>query len=158
MANIAVRKENGDKRNLPALAREWDPFRVMRELMHWDPITTMMPEWREQQMFEPAFDVKENKDAFEFKADLPGMNEKDVDVKLTENRLTISGKREQEKTDKSDTYYCYERLYGTFTRAFTLPDGVDADKISAEMKNGVLTLKLPKRPEKQPKKINVKAT
>jgi HSP20 family protein len=156
MANIAVQKENGGKPVPAAPAREWDPFRVMRELMRWDPFTEMTPIAGEA-AFAPAFDVKETKDAFVFKADLPGIQEKDLEVKLTQNRLSISGKREQEKSEKGETFYTYERSYGSFARAFTLPEGVDGDNIKAELKEGVLTLTLPKRPELQPKKIAVKS-
>jgi HSP20 family protein len=111
----------------------------------------------ELQAFAPDFDVKETKDGFVFKADLPGVKESDLEVRLTQNRLTIAGKRESEKTDKGDTFYTYERSSGAFSRTFTLPDGVDADKIKAELKNGVLTVELPKPPELQPKKIAVKS-
>lgn len=90
-----------------------------------------------------------------FRADVPGAEDSDLDVKLTQNRLSISGKRESEKSEKGDTFYTNERSYGSFTRSFTLPEGVDADKIRAELKEGVLTLSIPKRPEVQPKKIAV---
>ncbi len=160
MADIAVNKESAVKPAPTAIAREaWEPFRMLRELMRWDPFAEMTPTLAgESGTFVPAFDIKETKDAFLFKADLPGIKESDVDVKLTQNRLTVSGKREAEKTDKGDTYYSYERSYGSFTRAFTLPDGVDAEKIKAELKNGVLTLELPKMPEHQPKTIAVKSS
>jgi HSP20 family protein len=157
MANIAVQKENGGKPVPAAPAREWDPFRMMRELMRWDPFSEMTPIAGEE-AFAPAFEVKETKEAFVFKADLPGIQEKDLEVKLTQNRLSVSGKREQEKSEKGDTYYTYERTYGSFARAFTLPEGVDGENIKAELKEGVLTLTLPKRPELQPKKIAVKSS
>lgn len=156
MANIAVQKENGGKPVPAAPPREWDPFRVMREMMRWDPFTEILPAGS-QPAFAPAFEVKETKEGFVFKADLPGVQEKDLEVKLTRNRLSVSGKREQEKSEQNDTYYTYERSYGSFTRAFTLPEGVDADNVKAELKEGVLTLTVPKRPEHQPKKIAVKA-
>ena len=156
MANIAVQKENGGKPVPAAPTRELDPFRVMRELMRWDPFSEMTPIVSEA-AFAPAFEVKETKDAFVFKADMPGIQEKDLEVKLTQNRLSISGKREQEKSEKGETFYTYERSYGSFARAFTLPEGVDGENIKAELKEGVLTLTLPKRPELQPKKIAVKA-
>jgi HSP20 family protein len=105
--------------------------------------------------FAPAFEVKETDNAYVFKADLPGVNEKDLEVTLTGDRLTISGKRETEEQKKGETYYVYERNYGAFTRTFTLPDGVDAMHIAADAKDGVLTVMLPKAPEAQPKKIAV---
>lgn len=159
MANVAIQKDNGDKPT-PALAREWDPFRTFRELLRWDPFASMAPTgWSaEPAVFAPDFDVRESKDAFVFKADLPGVKESDLEVRLTHNRLTIAGKRESERTDKGDTFYAYERSSGSFSRAFTLPEGVDPDKIKAELKNGVLTVELPKPPELQPKKIAVKSS
>lgn len=158
MANIAITKENGGTTTAPA-PREWDPFRTMRELMRWDPFSGAWPSWpaEAQDVWGVAFDVKETQDAFVFKADVPGMDIKDIEVKLQNNRLSISGKREQEKTDKGDTYYTYERSYGSFARSFTLPEGIDVDKISADLKDGVLTLRLPKKPEAKPKQISVKS-
>ncbi|TAK32843.1 MAG: Hsp20 family protein, partial [Myxococcaceae bacterium] len=83
--------------------------------------------------------------------------EKDLEISMTGNRLTVSGHREAEKRDESDRYYLYERSYGSFMRSFTLPDGVDTNKITAELKNGVLQMLVPRRPEAQPQKIAVKA-
>lgn len=105
--------------------------------------------------FLPNFEVKDSKEGFVFRADLPGVAEKDLQVQLTDNRLSISGKREAEKTEQNETYYASERSYGSFTRTFTLPEGVDTDKAHAELKNGVLTIALPRRPEAQPRKVNV---
>src|ERR1043165_6139924 len=113
MANIAVQKTNGDK-PIPATPHGWEPFRTLRDLFRWDPFAEMVPSgWSgEGAGFAPDFEVKETKDAFVFKADVPGMKESDLDVRLTQNRLTIASKRESEKTDKGDTYYTYERSYG----------------------------------------------
>lgn len=157
MADVQVHKDDGGKKSVPALAREWEPFRAMRQLLRWDPFAEMVPTSIFEQPFSAAFDVKETKDAFIFKADLPGVEEKDVDVKITKNRLSISGKREEEKSEKGDTYYTYERSYGSFSRSFTLPEGTDPDAIKAELKSGVLAVTIPKKPEAQPKKIAVKA-
>jgi HSP20 family protein len=161
MANVEVQRGNGGPAQAPVrqLAREWDPFRAMRELLRFEPFFEG-PSFRalENVAFSPDFEVKETKDGFEFRADLPGVKEADVDVRLTQNRLSISGKRESEKTEKGDTFYATERSYGSFTRAFTLPEGVDAERIRAELKEGVLTLVIPKKPEAQPKKIDVKST
>jgi HSP20 family protein len=108
-------------------------------------------------LFSPDFDVKETKEAFVFTADLPGLDPKDVDVKLTDNRLTISGKREQEKEERGETSYRRERSYGEFSRAFTLPAGIDADSIKAELKNGVLSVAINKKAEAKAKQVAVKA-
>jgi HSP20 family protein len=161
MANITVRKENGGALATTRPA-EWDPLRVAREVLRWDPFREMTPFFglplEQMASFAPAFEVKETKEGYLFKADVPGVKESDLDIQYTGNRLTISGKREQDREEKSDTYYTYERSYGTFTRAFTLPEGVDADHIHAEMKEGVLNLVVPKKPEAQPKKISLKPT
>ena len=158
MANLSVQRSNGDK---PATttAREWEPFRLFRELLGWDPFAEIAPRFSaEASAFTPAFEIKESKDSFIFRADLPGVKESDLDVRLTQNRLSISGRRDSEKSDKGDTYYTYERSFGSFTRTFTLPEGVDTNRIKADLKDGVLTVELPKRPELQPKKVEVKST
>jgi HSP20 family protein len=149
----------------PAAGRtqQWDPFETMRRWLAWDPFQEMTPRpWRggeERGMgFVPSFDVRETKDAYVFKADLPGFREGDVDVNMTGNRLTISGKREVEHVEDTDTYYCSERSYGAFTRSFTLPEGVNADHAQANLKEGVLTINIPKTPEAQPKRIQVGGT
>jgi HSP20 family protein len=153
MADLPVRRGEGQ-----VSRRGFDPFERMRELMRFDPIEEMgrMLGGREQAWgFVPAFEVKETKDAYVFKADLPGVQEKDLDITLTGDRLTISGKRESEKEEGSDRFYAYERSFGSFSRSFTLPEGVDTEHCDAEMKDGVLALRLPKLPEVQPKRIPV---
>lgn len=156
MANIDVRKNEPQDPAL-ARAREWDPGRIMRSLLSWDPFREMAPFSLEQPMagFAPAFEVKETKDGYLFKADLPGVKQQDIEVSYTGNRLTVSGKRDAEKQEKTDTYYTYERSYGMFTRAFTMPEGVDATRIHADLRDGVLTIDVPKKAEAQPKKIAV---
>jgi HSP20 family protein len=131
-----------------------------RDLLRWDPFREMAPSYAnfaaELPAFAPAFEVKETKDGYLFKADVPGVLDKDLEITRTGNRLTISGRRETEKEEKQDTYYACERSYGSFTRAFTLPEGIDGDHIRADLANGVLTLLVPKTPEAQPQKIAVK--
>ena len=146
-----VKKDNGQELT-------WDPFRAMRELMQWDPfrqIAPMLPRALATREWMPAFEVRENKDSYVFKADLPGIKKDDIAISLTGNRLTISGKREHEKETKEDTFYTYEREYGSFTRAFTLPEGIDTEHVKSELKDGVLTLVVPKKPEAQAKKIPI---
>jgi HSP20 family protein len=131
----------------------------MKELMTWDPFQAMaqLPTIIEgQSTFAPAFDVKETPESFVFSADVPGLKEQDLDVSVTGNRLSVSGKREAEKEEKTDTYYTYERNYGSFSRTFTLPEDVNSEQARADLKDGVLTLVLPKKPEAQAKKIAVK--
>ncbi len=155
MANIQVQKEV--TRPAPPVARGWDPFRTMSELLRWDPFAELVPPVAKEMWFEPAFEVKETPNAYVFKADLPGIKNEDLDVKLAGNRLTVNGKREAEKREKTDTYYTYERSYGSFVRSFTLPEGIDGDKIAADLKDGVLTVTLPKKPEVVPRQVEVKS-
>jgi len=140
----------------------WDPFQTMQELLNLEPFQQMLPElWRGQERmrtFVPAFDVWETQDAYVFKADVPGFREQDLDINITGNRLTLSGKREAEQIQQSDTCYCSERSHGSFTRAFTLPEGINADQIRAELKDGILNVSVPKTPQAQPKRIAVQGT
>ncbi len=159
MSNITVRN-NGNKPSLAANIAEprWEPFRLMRDMMGWDPFGEMTPFTAQAPAgFMPTFEVKETKDGYSFKADVPGVKESDLEVTVTGNRLTVSGKREAEKQEQSDTYYTYERSYGSFTRAFTLPDGVDLGSVRADLGDGVLMLTIKKSPETQPKKIAVQS-
>ena len=156
MASIQV-KQNGPQMSLATpVAPVWDPSRWISRMMGFDPFREMMPLVSEQRlMFEPDFEVKETKDSYMFKADLPGVKMSDIDVSVTENRIQVSGKREMEKEEKGDTFYMCERSYGAFTRAFTLPDGVEASKIQADLRDGVLTIVAQKKPESVPKKIPI---
>lgn len=155
--NIVHRPANT---NAPSNAMSpFDPFRTMRELMRFDPFAEMSTMNVGQSLqFNPDFEVKETREGYQFRADLPGIKEKDLEISMTGNRLSVSGHREAEKRDESDRYYLYERSYGSFTRSFTLPDGIDSTKIAAELKDGVLTLMVPRRPETQPRKITVRSS
>ena len=108
----------------------------------------------------PAVDVSETDKAYEISAELAGMDEKNIDLKIANGVLTIRGEKQDEKEEKKKDYYMRERSYGTFERTFEVPEGVDTDKIEATFKKGVLTVTLPKKAEAQKpaKKIEVKAT
>jgi len=107
----------------------------------------------------PAVDITETDKAYEITAELPGMDEKNVEVKLANGVLTIKGEKQDEKEEKKKDYYMRERSFGSFERTFQAPDGVDTDRIEASFKKGVLTVTLPKSAEAQKaeKKIAVKA-
>jgi len=107
----------------------------------------------------PAVDVVESEKAYEITADLPGMDEKNIEVKITDGVMTIKGEKQEEKEEKKKDYYLQERGFGSFQRSFELPDTVDPDKIEASFKKGVLTVTIPKKAEAQKpaKKIEVKA-
>jgi HSP20 family protein len=106
----------------------------------------------------PAIDVVEKEKAYELTAELPGMDDKNIEVAVSDNRLTIKGEKKEEKEEKEKNYYLSERRYGSFQRSFDLPAGVEADKIDAKFSKGVLTITLPKSAEAQKKqrKIAVK--
>jgi len=133
-------------------------MRMMRELLNWDPFAEMMPALssRDLQVFNPSFEVKETKDHYVFRADLPGVREEDLEITLTGSRLSVSGKREAEQRKEDERYYAYERSYGSFTRSFTLPEGIDTNAVDAELKHGVLTIRVAKMPEHQPKRISLR--
>jgi len=104
----------------------------------------------------PAVDVFEDTEGVTFKFDLPEIDGKDVDVRLEDGVLTVRGERKLEREEKREGYHRIERAYGTFARSFTLPATLDSEKATAESKNGVLRIFVPKRAEAKPKSINVK--
>ena len=107
----------------------------------------------------PAVDIVEKDNAYEVTAELPGMDEKNIDVKIANGCLTIKGEKQEEKEEKKKDYYLQERHFGSFERRFQIPEGVDASKIEANFAKGVLTVTLPKTAEakKAEQKITVKA-
>ncbi len=107
----------------------------------------------------PAVDFTDTDKAYEVTAELPGIDEKNIEVKVANGVLTIKGEKQEDKEEKKKDYYLRERHFGSFERSLQVPDSVDADKIEASFKKGVLTVTLPKKPEAQkaPKKIDVKA-
>jgi HSP20 family protein len=127
------------------------PFRLFERAPLW---------LRETELAVPAVDIVEKEGAYEVTAELPGMDEQDIEVKLANGGLTIKGEKQEEKEQKRKDYHLHERTFGSFERYFTVPDGVDRDKIEASFKKGVLTVTLPKKPEaiKPEKKIEVKAS
>jgi HSP20 family protein len=135
---------------------EWDPFRAMREMLRWDPFREMAPAVKFRELeWNPSFDVTEDKDGYTFKADVPGVNKEELEITTIGNRLQISGKRDNEVENKTDTVYTYERKWGSFVRSFTLPEGADLQHAKSDLKDGVLTVVIPKFAELQPKKIPI---
>jgi HSP20 family protein len=108
--------------------------------------------------FVPAVNTREADDAYYIEVDLPGVKKEEISIDVNDNVLTISGERKVEEERKDEEFYRVESFYGKFERSFTLPEDVDADKIEAEAKDGVLTVKIPKAQvvEKAPKKIEIK--
>jgi HSP20 family protein len=106
----------------------------------------------------PSVDIYETENELVLKADLPDMNEKDLDVRVENNMLTIRGERKFEQKVKEENYLRIERTYGSFSRSFSLPNTVSAESIKAEYKNGVLTVEMPKRAESKPKQVKINLT
>lgn len=105
--------------------------------------------------FVPAVDVYEDEHAIQLKMEVPGIDEKDIDIQLENNVLTVRGERKLEKETKEENYHRVERRYGSFSRTFTLPNTVNSEDVKADYDKGVLNIKLPKRAEAKPKQIKV---
>jgi len=105
--------------------------------------------------FAPAVDVYEDEHSVTLKIEVPGIEEKDIDVRIENNTLTVHGERKIEKEEKEENYRRVERQYGSFTRTFNLPTTVDSEKVSANYDKGVLKIALPKKAEAKPKQIKV---
>lgn len=140
----------------------WRPFREIERMRRemdriWDTFFERRPA-RVEEFGEwlPTLDVSETKDEYVVKAELPGIDPKDIDISLTNDLLTIKGEKKQEKEEKEENYHLIERSYGAFTRSVRLPGQVQSDKISANFKNGVLKVALPKTEEAKKKEIKIK--
>ena len=137
----------------------WDPFREMTSLQSQvNRLADSLWSGR-QESWVPAVDVFDTQDAVVIKAELPGMKVDDIQIEVDDNVLTLKGERIFEEKVDDERYYRVERRYGSFKRAFRLPEGVDADKIEAAFDKGVLTIRLPKTAEAQKaeKKIEIKS-
>jgi len=145
-------------------AFEVDPFHLMRDMLRWHALDAAVDAFdqttagrnAQRQTYAPNVDIKETPNEFIIEADLPGFAEQDLDLSVTGNQLTLTGKRNFEEKKENEQYVSFERSYGSFTRSFSLPDHVDSDKIMAALKDGVLTLHVPKRPELKARKIELK--
>ncbi len=139
----------------------WDPFHEFSTLQ--DRMNRLFREsqtdGREEALtttsFAPPVDVYEDEQNIVLKIEVPGIDEKDVDVRIENNTLTVHGERKLEKEEKEENYRRVERQYGSFTRTFTLPQTVDAEKVSAHYDRGVLKVNLSKKAEAKPKQIKV---
>ena len=113
--------------------------------------------WEEDSVvWAPRMDVKETKNAFEIKADLPGMKKEDIKISIEDGVLTIKGERRYEEEQKDEDRYYMERAFGTFSRSFTLPTKVNEKDIKATYKDGVLSITLPKAEDAKPKEIEIR--
>ena len=138
----------------------WNPFRELSAMQNamdrmfddvWRGEWPLSARWAG--MESPALDIQENDNAYTVVAPLPGINPDQINVRLQNGVLTISGEIESPKVDENSKIVVQERYYGKFSRSVTLPQSVDSDKVEATYENGVLTLNLPKVPEAQPSRI-----
>jgi len=143
----------------------WEPFRNVNSLQEqfsrlFDTSFPGRSSESDLTTWAPAVDIQETENELVLKADLPGIEEKDIDVHIENNTLTIRGERKFEKQVNEDNYLRVERSYGSFSRSFSLPNTINTEAINAEYKNGVLTVQMPKRAESKPKqvKVNVEAS
>src|SRR5579864_5475897 len=141
----------------------WEPFREFSTLQ--DRMNRLFRESYEGQdqslttsSFAPAVDVYEDEHNVALKIEVPGIDEKDIDIRVENNTLTVHGDRKIEKEEKEENYRRVERQYGSFTRTFTLPPTVDTDNVQATYDRGVLKITLPKKAEAKPKQIKVNVT
>src|SRR5579862_1171037 len=139
----------------------WDPFRGLTSLQDQmnrlfdDTFTRGRAGESDLATWAPAVDIYETEQELVVKADLPEVDEKDIDIRVENNTLTIRGERKFQNEVSQDNYLRVERAYGTFTRSFSLPNMVKVEDIAAEYHNGVLTVRMPKREESRPKQIKV---
>ncbi len=140
----------------------YNPFQHMQSLQ--DDINRLFStnagsSWDDQSLgrgvWNPHVDIYENKDHIALEVELPGMNKEDIHLTFENNVLTLSGERQFEKKDEEQNYHRVERVYGTFTRSFTLPNTVSGEGITAEYRNGVLYLSLPKKEEVKARRIEI---
>ncbi len=137
----------------------WRPFRELERMRRemdrlWSDVFT--PAAPSELGWAPSVDVSETKDAILVRAEIPGMDVKDIDISIVGDTLTIKGEKKQKVEEKDENYYRIECSYGSFTRSLRLPTTVDADKVQARYEKGVLNIQLPKKEEAKPKQIEVK--
>jgi HSP20 family protein len=142
----------------------WEPYRGLSTLheqvnrLFNDTVLRGQGEESSLTTWAPAADIYETTNELVVKADLPDVNEKDIDVRVENNVLTIRGERKFEKSVNEENYLRVERTYGAFSRSFSLPNTVNTEAIHATYKNGVLTVTLPKREESKPRQVKVAVT
>lgn len=139
---------------------KWDPWREMEDLFDRYAKSAGLPRAASQeplatQDWSPRVDISETDGEFVIKAELPEVKKDDVHVSVDNGVMTLRGERRQEKEEKGKKFHRIERHYGSFSRSFTLPDNVDASKIKATFKDGMLNLQLPKTTKSKPKSISV---
>ncbi len=144
-----------------AMLTRWDPFRelstLQREMnrLFQDYSVSRGDEELSASSFVPPVDIYEDEHNVTLKMEVPGIDQKDLDIRVENSTLTVRGERKLEKDEKEENFHRIERRYGSFVRTFTLPNTVDTDSINADYDNGVLKIRLAKREEAKPKQIKV---
>jgi HSP20 family protein len=155
MANTSGSGERRELQQRAAARPYWDPFGILSGFAGWwDPLGALRPS-APTHTFVPAFEGRDTKDAYVLEADLPGIQESELEMSVTGTQLSVRGKRESGQREQHGRYFCAERGYGTFDRTFTLPDDAELDQVNAEFRDGVLRVEIPKRPQAQPRRIAV---
>jgi len=143
-----------EERREPTFLEAFEPFQLFRDMLRWEPFRLLAPlaepRWG---AWMPEIEVKETKEAIVLEADVPGLKEEDLEVSIRGNELVVCGKREEETRQEGERYHAYERVYGAFERAMPLPEGADVEHVKAELKDGVLKVTVPRKPEAQPRRI-----
>jgi HSP20 family protein len=133
-----------------------DPTQGLR--LFEDAVNRMLSEPRTSRPWSPAVDILETENELVLKADVPDVDPKDIDIQVENQTLTVKGQRHFEKENGNRGYHRIERSYGTFVRSFTVPTTVDTEKVGAEYKNGVLTIRLPKKEQAKPRQVKINAS
>ena len=140
---------------------KYNPFRDLRAMqeqmnrlldMAWN---REIGEELKEGIWQPPVDIYEDENSVVIKAELPGVDQKEIDIRIEDNTLTLRGERKHSQDVKKENYHRVERFYGTFQRSFSLPHTIDQEHVKATCEQGVLTITLPKREEKKPKQISV---
>jgi HSP20 family protein len=145
---------------------KWDPFKDLLSLqdrmnrLFDESVRNVKPgdEALSSAIWSPAVDIYETDDEVVVKAELPEVDQKDIDIQVENNTITLRGERKFNKETKKENFHRIERAYGSFSRSFTLPGVIDQEKIRADYKDGILKISMPKREETKPKQIKVAIT
>ena len=141
----------------------WEPLRELGSLQNEmnrlfnTVFDTPQPAGSTMRRWMPAMDLVETDEHFVLRADLPGMSEQDIKIEFEDGTLTVSGERKAEHEEREEGYYRVERAFGAFSRSLTLPEGIDAEAVTASFDRGVLEVHIPKPEERKPRKISIAA-
>jgi len=148
MIGNLIKRNNNKEYGLDTFRRNVD--KLFDDFFFLTPTSLFKNDW------EPTVDVEEDDKSIRVKAEIPGIDEKDLEVKIEDNILTLSGEKKEEREEKNKNYIFSERKFGSFSRSISLPEGIKTDKINATFKKGVLNIEIPKDETKEAKKIAIK--